>query len=43
MEAKKTYQFKGNTYTKKQYFNIMFGKEFIQSKDKGTLKEYKKL
>ena len=26
---------------KAEYFEIMFGKDFIKSKDKGTLKEYK--
>ena len=26
---------------KAEYFEIMFGKEFMKSKDKGTLKEYK--
>jgi len=26
---------------KAEYFQIMFGKDFIESKDKGTLKEYK--
>ena len=26
---------------KAEYFQIMFGKEFIESKDKGNLKEYK--
>ena len=26
---------------KAEYFEIMFGKEFMKSEDKGTLKEYK--
>ena len=26
---------------KAEYFEIMFGKEFMKNKDKGTLKEYK--
>lgn len=32
---------KNNWITEKQYFNIMFGEEFMNSEDKGTLKEYK--
>lgn len=30
----------GKEVSKKEYFNIMFGEEFIQSNNKGTLKEY---
>ena len=26
--------------TKKELFEIMFGKEFMESNDKGTIKEY---
>lgn len=26
---------------KKEYFEIMFGKEYMESNDKGTLKQYK--
>ena len=29
-----------NEKEKKQVFNFAFGKEFMESKDKGTLKEY---
>tara|TARA_B100000497_G_C7555451_1_gene335412 strand:+ start:330 stop:458 length:129 start_codon:yes stop_codon:yes gene_type:complete len=30
----------GKEVSKKEYFQIMFGKEFIKSNNKGTLKEY---
>ena len=30
----------GREVSKKQYFEIMFGKDFIQSNNKGTLIEY---
>ena len=26
--------------TKEEFFNFMFGEEFMESEDKGTLKEY---
>ena len=26
--------------SKEEFFNIMFGEEFMESNDKGTLKEY---
>ena len=30
----------GKTITKNEYFNFMFGKEFMKSNDKGRIKEY---
>lgn len=30
----------GKEVSKKEYFEIMFGKKFMQSNNKGTLKEY---
>tara|TARA_B100001287_G_C22517064_1_gene450970 strand:+ start:400 stop:522 length:123 start_codon:yes stop_codon:yes gene_type:complete len=34
------YEFEGKLLTRNEYFEIMFGEEFMNSNDKGTLKEY---
>ena len=30
----------GKTMTRKEYFDFMFGEEFMKSEDKGRLKQY---
>ena len=35
-----THPITNEVMTKKDYFNLMFGQEFMESKDKGTLKQY---
>ena len=37
------YEFEGKLLTRNEYFEIMFGEEFMNSNDKGTLKEYEEL
>ena len=34
------YEFEGKLLTRNEYLEIMFGNEFMNSNDKGTLKEY---
>ena len=37
----KYYLHEGKTYTRDEYFALMFGEEFMNSNDKGELKQYK--
>ena len=39
----KTYTHKGITYTKEEYFALMFGEEFMKSTNKGAKVKYKPL
>ncbi len=36
----KLYKHEGEYYTRDAYFTLMFGSEFMNSNDKGTIKEY---
>ena len=40
MRTNYTHPRTGVTVSKAEYFNIMFGKEFMSSNDKGTIEEY---
>lgn len=40
MEKHYVHPFTQEVISKEEFFKVMFGEEFMQSNDKGTLKEY---